>query len=563
MKLILTNYFKDKTKLIPGIYLLISAVIVGFGQPAWSISLSIFASIFGFALCFEALSKISLTKQRFYTAWIWYTLVECIHLSWMTSIEYQGLYILALYLIISLVIGLQFGFLMVFLKNSKKMGFSRILMMSGLWVILEWSRLFFMSGFPFNPVGLSMAANNYSLQLASVGGIYLLSFWVMLTNLVAYKCFFSPYSINNLVLWLTLAAAPYLFGWAHLSYHNTQMAKGNYKTINSLLVQTALNPEEKMGQNGLDKMMHPMEQWCRILNYLATYQDQSIDLILMPESSVPFSESLELYPIEHVKEAFVHFLDHNTLDYLPDIKKKQKRVGNAFISQFISNYFNADVIIGLENDEKATSGEIVTYGSAFKFSPFKKNHEVYHKRILLPVVEYLPFKWCQKLAKRYGILGWFERGTQGKLFSGKTKISPSICIEELYSSIIRKNKKLGTELFVNMTNDVWFPNSRLPRQHFDHGKVRVIENGTPSVRACNTGITCGVDALGRNLGVFSSMSKKAQWDSGVVKVAVPLYHYSTLFTLWGNGFILFLSLGFVGYFAYKRNLLLKNKLVVS
>ena len=90
----------------------------------------------------------------------------------------------------------------------------------------------------------------------------------------------------------------------------------------------------------------------------------------------------------------------------------------------------------------------------------------------------------------------------------------------------------GAEMFVNISNDVWFPCSRLARQHFDHGIVRAVENGVPSIRACNTGITGGVDCFGRVLAV------QQEQERGALEIKVPLNTFPTLYRLWGDGAIL-------------------------
>jgi len=67
-----------------------------------------------------------------------------------------------------------------------------------------------------------------------------------------------------------------------------------------------------------------------------------------------------------------------------------------------------------------------------------------------------------------------------------------------------------------------------------------VENGVPMVRACNTGITAAVDSLGRIIGQITDERR-----ADVLVAQVPLYHYSTLYSFWGDWGIIALSLIFI------------------
>ncbi len=87
-------------------------------------------------------------------------------------------------------------------------------------------------------------------------------------------------------------------------------------------------------------------------------------------------------------------------------------------------------------------------------------------------------------------------------------------------------------------------NSRLPQQHFDHARLRTVENGIALVRACNTGVTGAVDSLGRIIGVLDDGENPVEWRSDSLHLYVSTYHYLTPYSLWGDKFILGISLLF-------------------
>src|SRR5262249_32659659 len=156
------------------------------------------------------------------------------------------------------------------------------------------------------------------------------------------------------------------------------------------------------------------------------------------------------------------------------------------------------------------------YTAAHHFSPWQDKVGRYEKRVLVPLAEYMPFKWCESLAKAYGIVSFYTPGKEAKVFEGFLPFAASICYEETFPDLIREGRLKGAEAFVNITNDNWYPNSKLPRQHFDHGKLRAIENGVPLFRACNSGVTTAVDSLGRICG-------RLEAAKGALFVEVPSY----------------------------------------
>ena len=86
----------------------LSWLIVAFGQPSWIPILGPAAAVCGFALFWKTVSSLN-KSERFWRATLWFACVELIHLSWMTSIDYQGYYILFSYAGLALWMGAQFG----------------------------------------------------------------------------------------------------------------------------------------------------------------------------------------------------------------------------------------------------------------------------------------------------------------------------------------------------------------------------------------------------------------------------------------------------------------------
>ena len=127
-------------------------MIVAWGQPALIGWLGALSASFGFALFLVAIDQLS-PKQRILLAGLWFMAVQLVQLSWMSSIEFQGYYILAVYGAIALLLGGQFAFFVSTIPIGR-LSWGRILACSALWACLEWSRLFVFCGFSWNPIGL-------------------------------------------------------------------------------------------------------------------------------------------------------------------------------------------------------------------------------------------------------------------------------------------------------------------------------------------------------------------------------------------------------------------------
>jgi apolipoprotein N-acyltransferase len=530
---------------------IISLFIVALGQPQTSPVISLLASACGFALFWVSLFQM---KKRFLYSFLWFFLVQLIQLSWLASPTYQGVYIIFVYIGLSLGLGLEFGILSLFFPKKPPLTIRRSLGIAALWTLMEWSRLHIVCGFAWNPVGLSQAAFPIGSQMAALGGIFALSFWVMFVNLLAVSAFLERRK-KAYHTWGVFLLLPYLFGLLHITYH--QAKKSHHpESLHVALIQTALLPDQKVYfYNSQDQFVSPYEQWTNVLTFLENLPSTHLDLIVLPEAALPYSAYAPVYEYKYVKVILERAwgdvdLTPLLVDSLTEIREGKTFVSNAFWGQAIADHYGAELVMGLDDFDEEHS-----YNAAFHFMPQSLHIKRYEKRVLLPGAEYLPFSFLQPIVAHYGIQSFFTHGKEAKVMEGKCPLSISICYEECFSHLIREGRQKGAKLFVNVTNDAWYPFSRLPQQHFDHGRLRAIENGVPLVRACNTGITAGVDSLGRTLAKFENANGKFELEKGALYIPVDLYTFSTLYTIWGDGLILSLSLVcivFLKPFEYRR-----------
>lgn len=538
------------------IFFVASLVIVAFGQNAWISFFGSFAAAFGYALFWFGVIRCALPWQRFAWGSTWFACIQAIQLSWMSSIEYMGPMFLLVYALLAIALGLQFGILSWFVGSDQPLTVLRGLGFAGLWVIFEWVRLGLFTGFTWNPTGIALTTSILSLQMASLFGIYGLSFWVIFVNWMAYR-WLQLRTRTSLLIWVSCAVFPYLFGAIQLL-----IVPRDLNSISTLLVQTALLPEERdYDPKAPERHIDPLEQWDRILTLIEDAHAPQVDLIVLSESALPNDAYQSVYPFFAVEQIWKDHFKNQT--DLPILEQSQNRpsseliqmdqthaswvVSNAFLVQALSNHYHCEVIVGL-NDRDLNR----QYNAAFHFSPFRNFTFRTEKRVLVPLGEYIPLKnspWFTSwIAKQFGIFDSFEPGKDAKVFFGQVPFGVSICYEETYSDLIRLLRAMGARMFVNISNDVWFPHSRLARQHFDHGMVRAVENGLPLIRSCNTGITGGVDCFGRILNLYPES------QAGALLLRVPLTHFSTLYSCVGDRAILIISAIFGVFLLFPKSL---------
>lgn len=530
----------------PYLLFALSLILVSFGQPAWFPFLAPIASIVGFALFFRLLYDIDSLKKRFWISTLWFFLVQCVQLSWLLTHPFS--YIYGLYFFLTSAIGIQFGIVGALATKERLCSFRGAWALSGVWVLLEWLRLYFLSGFSFNPIGVALSGSIYPLQTASIFGIYGLSFLILLTNLLVVRALIVRKNLWAWSLAVAFALFPYLFGIAHYTYHDEKSHAQGVNTLRTLLVQTAFPIEEIIPfQSWQSYVRYTEEEWGGIFSVLAPFKDKGIELIALPEYVVPFGTYMAVFSYERILQDLQRLFGKEVVAVLPPVKEPlalevegKWQVTNAFICQALSNIFKADLVAGLQDDQWISSKEQKSYSSGFYFWPGGSLGLRYEKQILLPMAEYIPLDFLRKMAAEYGISGSFTCGSGAKVFPGsRLPFGLSICYEETYGHLMRENRLKGAELLVNLTSDVWYPDSRLPKQHFDHARLRTVESGIPLIRACNTGITSAIDSLGR---IVAQGKEEQEWERFALMANVPLYHYKTLYSIWGDYFIIAICL---------------------
>ncbi len=401
----------------------LSFILVAFGQPTWCASCGLAAAVIGYTLFWRSLWGICSYPFRFWCGVTWFTLVQLFQLSWMVSHPY--LYIYAVWFFFAFMFGIQFGILCLLIRPSTVKPIWSCAALAGVWALLEWSRLYFMSGFTWNPIGLALSGNLLAMQTGSIAGVYGMSFWIIFVNLLCLRLWVLKRKLTSFFLWVIAALFPYIYGYFHLVYHQHVVQNQNPQpqVLSTVLVQTAFPIEELMPFKNIHEAVgYVQEEWQQIFRILKKQQGKSIDLIIFPECTVPYGTYTPLFPYSTIAHSIKKILGKDaaaqlpppTFPYAEEVQLPSgaiHMVSNAYVAQSIADIFNAGVLIGLEDVDIGTDKKRSTFISAQFFVP--KGSEVlrYDKQILLPMAEYIPSQFLKSLASHYGILSSFHPWT--------------------------------------------------------------------------------------------------------------------------------------------------------
>jgi apolipoprotein N-acyltransferase len=141
------------------------------------------------------------------------------------------------------------------------------------------------------------------------------------------------------------------------------------------------------------------------------------------------------------------------------------------------------------------------YNAAILFDPDGNRVRSYRKIRLVPFTEYFP--WKEQLP---GLYGWLEQrdvylwepGQERVVFTHPLfRFSTPICFEDAFPGDVRLFVREGAEVIVNISNDYWSLTEVEGKQHGVNSYFRAVENRVPLVRASASGLTGYVDTAGR------------------------------------------------------------------
>lgn len=337
------------------------------------------------------------------------------------------------------------------------------------WVTFEFVRAHLPEiSFPWNLLGYPAAANLGVAQIATVTGIYGLSFLVAAFNGLLAWCDAGPAITARRRLGILAAASACIITVLLISPRLVPRPEANHV---ARAVQLNFPEAPAYGSDWFATHTTDMDEVSR---WSLAPGGNHPDLLVWPEAPAPFS-----YQDPH----FAKFATHLAQQF-----------GHPFLAGTI------EWKIPTDSTNTAGHNALAPYNSALLFNAKGERIFSYDKVHLVPFGEYEPFPLIHAVVNHVSDeVGGFRKGQTYAVggLPGGFSVGIFICYEAIYPNEIRRFAADGANLLVNISNDGWFGRSAAAQQHLLMARIRAVENRRWMIRVTNNGFTASVDPYGR------------------------------------------------------------------
>ncbi len=360
-----------------------------------------------------------------------------------------------------------------------------------LWIAFEYIHAHWQFSFPWLTLGNSQTYNLETIQFASITGVYGISFWLLLLNVLLFvvyaKIALKEWRISDpkTILFVSLVLLLYLLP----KFYGAQILNQTYipsnNTVRIGIVQPNIDPFDKWEQRS-DPQLSILQN---LTNEVAR---QEADLVLWPETAIPF-----------------YILDPKNRWYLDQIQQQVNRLQIHLLTGI------PDIIYYQSGDHVPRSSKITSNGqrydnfnSSMLLTPNSIEIQKYAKMQLVPFAERVPYSeelsFLNAMEWNFGLGGW-KVGEEATIFKfqkkklSEVKFSNMICYESVFPGFVAEFVKNGAQFLTVITNDSWWGNTSGVYQHKQIAVLRAVENRRWVVQCANGGVSCFIDPFGHIL----------------------------------------------------------------
>jgi apolipoprotein N-acyltransferase len=324
--------------------------------------------------------------------------------------------------------------------------------MPAVWLLVEWWRGWFLSGFSWLSLGYSQT-DTWLAGLAPVLGVYGISLVLLmsagaLVALVRGTARVRVIAALTLIVPWAVAAALAHARWTHPSGPPVSVA----------VIQADIPQEDKWLDSEAPMIL---ERYRKM-----TESALGTQLIVWPEAALPD-------------------LANNLLPYIAQVDREARARGSSLVMG----------VVRASEDGEHYYDSILALGR--QASWYAKDH-------LVPFAEFFPVphfvrNWLRLMTLPYES---FTRGGghQSPLPVAGLELGPTVCYEVGYGSYMLRMLPKANAL-VNVTNDAWFGHSTARYEQFQMARMRALEEGRSMIVASNDGISA---VIGPGGGILAS-----------------------------------------------------------
>lgn len=373
-------------------------------------------------------------------------------------------------------------------------GISRAAGIAMLWVAWEAARGRLLTGDPWLLIGYALTPHPRWIQIADLGGIYLVSLVVAFANATLAEI--SAATPARTVVRL-LAALGLVLG-ATFVYGGIKLA--------APLREPDLRIGVVQANNDLGSQWKAEFYGAGLEEYSALSRAAApVDLLIWPESAVTF------------------FLARETV--------YQRRIAE------LARETGSELIIGAPHIDDSDPALPRFFNSAFHVAADGRLGGRYDKTHLLPFGEYFPLRTIALLRRQFERVRTFTPGEELQLLqTDRGKVAVVICFEAIFPELVRERMAAGADFLVNLSNDAWLGAGAGPEQHLAMIPMRAVENRTWVARATTTGVSAIIDPNGR------IVARSGIAEATVVTGRIAARTAGTVYQRWGD-IAAYLSIG--------------------
>jgi apolipoprotein N-acyltransferase len=430
-------------------------------------------------------------KQVFRLGFIFGFTLSCFAFSWMVSgaerfTGFNFLYGLGVFLLCAFLLSFYWGALLWIWSILKKRSttnavYVEALLVASVFCVGEYLFMLLTTGFPwfaFHSAN-ALAGNLYAVQPASFFGMHIMSFVVVLVN---YLISFFALQKQWTKMFIPVAVVLLYTCIGYFILQSFERTAPGTKAFNVAILAENIPPDIKRDDANGNMLVQ------RLLDLNKAAVAQKPDLILWSESAIPWTY------------------------------RKDDDLVNEVLKESAAS--NTTHILGINTEVENN----IVNNSAYCISPGGNVAGRYDKQYLLSLIEKplsgmsIPF---------FSSKGFFvnkDEEHSSPLNTPYAKAGIMICNESAMPSAASDMAKKGAEFFCNMSNDGWFNNTYVVRDHFYNARLRAVETRKDVVVNCNNGYSGLIQASG-------NIAEQEKNTEPFVKIAnVHPNNYETLAT---------------------------------